>query len=97
MVMVQLKEEPGYAGEAEEWSRLIVSEFVFSCPCLQEAFTDVLSHLVGPPLCQWSWSSVLSQNLTLSTPRLSVLEDTLDLAEVWHVEKPRPREREWHT
>lgn len=25
MVMVQLKEEPGYAGETEEWSRLIDS------------------------------------------------------------------------
>lgn len=25
MVMVQLKEEPGYAGKTEEWSRLIDS------------------------------------------------------------------------
>lgn len=52
MVMVQLKEAvvPSCASGAGEWSRLIVSEFEFSCPCFQEAFTDFLSLPLGPAL-----------------------------------------------
>lgn len=51
--MVQLKEEvvPGYASGAEGGLRLIVSEFVFSCPCPQEAFPDFLSLPPGSLLC----------------------------------------------
>lgn len=51
MVMVQLKEGvvPSCTGGAEGWSRLMVSEFVFSCPCLQEAFPDFLALHPGPP------------------------------------------------
>lgn len=50
MVMVQLKEE--VVSEQKDGQ---VSESVFSCPCLQEAFPDFLSLPLGPPLCQW-WS-----------------------------------------
>lgn len=52
MVMVQLKEEvvPSHASGAGEWPRLIISEFEFSCLCLQEALPDFLSLPLGPPL-----------------------------------------------
>lgn len=94
MVIVQLKGEvgPGCAGGAEGWSRLTVSEFVFSCPCLQEAFRDCLSLPPGPPLCWWSWSSILDQSLTLKTPKESVLEGTIGSVGVWHGGKLRPGE-----
>lgn len=46
MVTVQLKKE--VVSEQKDGQ---VSEFVFSCPCLQEAFPDFLSLPLGPPLC----------------------------------------------
>lgn len=65
--MVQLKEEvvPGYAGGAEGWSSLIVSAWVLSHLCPQEALPDFLSLPPGPVLCWWSWRSILGQDQTL--------------------------------
>lgn len=97
MVMVQLKEEvvPSCASGAGEWSRLIVSEFEFSCPCLQEAFTDFLSLLLGPALVVLALHCGAESD-TLNSKIVSV-SGTSGLVEVWHVGKLRPREREWHT
>lgn len=71
MVIAPLKGEvvPSCAGGTEGRSRLTEPEFVFSCLCLQEAFPDCLPLSPGPPLCWWSWSSILDQNLPLKTPK----------------------------
>lgn len=97
MVMVQLKEEvvPSCASGAREWSRLIVSEFEFSCHCLQEAFTDFLSLPLGAALVVLALHCGADSD-TLNSKIVSP-SGISGLVEVWHIGKLRPGEREWHT